>query len=67
MKKLAIASEGMVLACILFAAAGCSSSSSPDPTPKIDGMTPAEYREKGEQRGKPAAPAPQSKGRSRTP
>jgi hypothetical protein len=67
MKKLAMISEGLVLACVLFAAAGCSSSSSSDSTPKIDGMTPAEYREKGEQSGKPAAPAPQSKGRPRTP
>jgi hypothetical protein len=68
MKKLAMISEGLVLAGVLFAAAGCSSStSSSDSTPKIDGMTPAEYREKGEQRGKPAAPATQSKGRSRTP
>jgi hypothetical protein len=56
----------MALACVLLAAAGCSSSSS-DSTPKIDGMTPAEYREKGEQSGKIAAPAPQSKGPARRP
>ncbi len=60
-------SEGMVLICALFAAAGCSSSSSSDATPKIDGMTPAEYREKSEQSRKVATPAPQSKGRSQRP
>jgi hypothetical protein len=67
MKNLAMISEVMVLACILCAAAGCSSSSSSDSTPKIDGMTPAEYREKGEQSGKPAAAAPQSQGRPKRP
>jgi hypothetical protein len=56
----------MALACALFAAAGCSSSSS-DSTPKIDGMTPAEYREKGEQSGKPAAPASKSQSRPTRP
>jgi hypothetical protein len=67
MKKLAMISGGMALACILLAAPGCSSSSSSDSTPKIDGMTPAEFREKGEQSGKSTAPAPQAKGRSKRP
>jgi hypothetical protein len=66
MKKLPLILGGLVLASGLFAAAGCSPSSS-ESTAKIDGMTPAEYREKAELSREIAAPAAKAKGRSKQP
>ena len=49
---------------ILLATVGCSPSS-PDDTPKIDGMTPAEYREKGEPSQKYPGPGSKARGTRR--
>ena len=64
MKKLAKFSAVWGVAWILFAAVGCAPSS-PDDTPKVDGMTPADYREKGEPSQKFPGPGSKAKGSRR--
>jgi hypothetical protein len=66
MKKPPFILGSLVLTFGLFAAAGCSPSSS-DSTAKIDGMTPGEYREKAELSRQIAAPASKAQGRSKRP
>jgi hypothetical protein len=66
MKKRPSILGGLILAIGLLAAAGCSPSSS-ESTAKIDGMTPAEYREKAETSRPIAAPGSNTTGRSKRP
>lgn len=66
MKKRMMIAGSLVLASVAMIAAGCSTSSS-DSEAKIDGMSPAEYREKAELSRTITTPAPGAKGRARRP
>lgn len=48
MTRIAILGCSAALAGSLLLSAGCSSSTTSEPTEKINGMNPAEYREKAE-------------------
>ena len=46
MRRIALISGCLALAASLLVLTGCSSPSSSEPTEKINGMSPAEYRER---------------------
>jgi hypothetical protein len=67
MRKVALISSCLALAGSLLVLTGCSGPSSSGPTEKIDGMSPAEYREKAEMRREIPAPGPKTGSGSQRP
>jgi hypothetical protein len=67
MRRIALISGCLALVGSLLVLTGCSGPSSSGPTEKIDGMSPAEYREKAEMRREIQPGGPKTGGRSKRP
>jgi hypothetical protein len=67
MRRIVLISGCLALAGSLLVLTGCSSPTASEPAGKINGMSPAEYREKAEMSREIPAAGPQTGGRSKRP